>query len=128
MLATMVKRARGSSRPGQRRPQRPATAPAASPAPRRSVNLTEDEAARAAEYEERMLAEERAANELQQRKRERSREAGVARSSVPLAVRAAAEYAYVRRDVTRILVLIVIQVAILAVLFVLINVTGIIQI
>lgn len=110
----MAKRTRGSSssRPGQRRPlQRssrpvqsttPASVPAVAPKP---ATLTPDEEARAAELEAELVAEERQAEQAQKRTRDRQREADrdpVIRSSVPLAVREAEEYAYVARDVRRI--------------------------
>jgi hypothetical protein len=110
----MAKRARGSTRPGQRRPiQRTAgrptpSAPLAAPAPRPS-SLTPEEEARAAELEAQIVAEERAAEEARKRSTERRRYGGAAaeaatspRSSAGLAVRAAEEYAYVGRDVRRI--------------------------
>jgi hypothetical protein len=46
-------------------------------------------------------------------------------SSVPLSVRAASEYAYVRRDVVRILKITALLLAIMAALYVLINVVGV---
>jgi hypothetical protein len=123
----MVKRARGSNRPAQRRQQRPA-ATTGSASPRPSGSLTEQEAARAAELEAKIVAEERAANEARSRNRERSRaETGRSRDVTPLAARTV-EYAYVRRDVSRILALSGVQLLILVTLFILINVTGIIQI
>jgi hypothetical protein len=105
----MAKRTRGSSRPGQRRPiqrsTRPAP-PAPTPAPSRPASLTADEEARAAELEAQIVAEERAAGETQRRARERQQRAverePAVRSSVPLSVREAEEYAYVARDVRRI--------------------------
>jgi hypothetical protein len=108
----MAKRTRGSSRPGQRRPlqrsarpARPSTpAPASAPAPR-PTSLTADEEARAAELEAQIVAEERQAEQAQKRARERQRAGDrepVVRSTVPLSVREAEEYAYVARDVRRI--------------------------
>ena len=108
----MAKRTRGSSRPGKRRPlprsarpARPSTPePAAAPAPR-PTSLTAEEESRAAELEAQIVAEERQAEQVQKRARDRQRggerDAGV-RSSVPLSVREAEEYAYVARDVRRI--------------------------
>jgi hypothetical protein len=107
----MAKRTRGGSRPGQRRPiqrsNRPAPpAPAPSPAPSRPASLTADEEARAAELEAQIVAEEKAAEETQRRARERQQRATerepAVRTTVPLAVREAEEYAYVARDVRRI--------------------------
>jgi hypothetical protein len=108
----MVKRARGTTRPGQRpRIQRTTPRPATTtaPAPTRPLSLTPEEEARAAELEAKIVAEERAATDAQRRTRDRSRrsaepspEAGLRASAVPLSVRAAEEYQYVVRDVRRI--------------------------
>ena len=111
----MAKRTRGSSRPGQRRPTqrsprpaRPSTpAPAAVPAPR-PASLTPEEEARAAEIEAQLVAEERQAEQAQKRARDRQRggeREPTVRSSVPLSVREAEEYAYVARDVRRIAII-----------------------
>jgi hypothetical protein len=106
----MAKRARGSVRPGQRRPIDRRPAPVASPAAAsstpvaatpRPVGLTEAEMARAGEIEAQLLAEERAADTARKRTQQRtsSRDGGPAGS---LAMRAEVEYAYVARDVKRI--------------------------
>ncbi len=139
----MPKRTRGTVRPGQRRPTaRPATRPTSAtgrPAldadavvARRPGSLTAAEEARAAELEEQIRAEERAAEELQRRTRDRSRSSEVAgprvREAAPLAVRASAEYAYVRRDIVRIVRIGTVMVLALAVLHVLINVMGVIRV
>jgi hypothetical protein len=135
----MSKRQRGTVRPGQRRPIErraagasassaaspgavtPASAPLGSVPPRPS-GLTEAEAARAAEIEATLLAEERAAETERRKKQERGR---VAREAVPtagsLAVRATQEYAYVARDVRRITWLSVGLLAVLIALWVLID-------
>ena len=105
----MAKRTRGSSRPGQRRPlqrsARPARTAAPAPTTPRPTSLTPEEEARAAELEAQFLAEEREAEQAQKRARDRQR-AGererVVASSVPLGVREAEDYAYVARDVRRI--------------------------
>jgi hypothetical protein len=132
----MAKRVRGSSRPTGRRP---ANRPARPPAPRRpepaapspatlpsatlpSASLTAEEEARAAELEERIVAQERGAEEAV-RRRTRARGIEVTRTFEPLSVRAAGEYAYVRRDVIRFARVALLLLAILAVLFVLIDVT-----
>jgi hypothetical protein len=110
-LQPMAKRARGTpSRPGQRaRLQRGPTAtrpPVASPetAPR-PATLTDEEEARAAELEERILAAERAA-EAATTRRGRGRPSPAADDvsvrSGSIAVRANQEYAYVARDIRRI--------------------------
>jgi hypothetical protein len=127
----MAKRIRGSTRPGrrsrlQRPPQRPADA-----APQRAGGLTREEEARAAEIEAAILAEERAAQQATRRTRDRDRYADPApargRDLAPLAVRAANEYAYVRRDVIRIVRVGGSLLAVLALLYVLINVAHVIR-
>jgi hypothetical protein len=127
----MAKRIRGSTRPGhrprlQRAPQRPADA-----APRRSGGLTREEEARAAEIEAALLAEERAAQQATRRTRDRDRSSEATgsrgRDLAPLAVRAADEYAYVRRDVIRIVRVGGSLLAILAILYVLIDVAHVIR-
>ena len=109
----MAKRARGSTttRPGQRRPLQRSTArptptvvPAATVAPR-PATLTDAEEARAAELEAAIVAEERRAEETKRRSRTRPTEDVVARPSSSLAVAAANEYAYVARDVRRIVLI-----------------------
>jgi len=126
----MAKRIRGSTRPGHRpRLQRPAERPADA-APRRPGGLTREEEARAAEIEATILAEERAAQQSARRTRDRDRfaEAGPrGRDLAPLAVRAADEYAYVRRDVFRIVRVGGGLLAILAILYVLIDVAHVIR-
>lgn len=130
----MAKRTRGSTRPGQRAPQRqrrPIRPPEpAAPASRPPGGLTASEEERAGEIEAAILAEERAAEETSRRARERSRSAsgGTARDVAPLSVRAASEYAYVRRDVLRIARIGGTLLVILAILHVLINVTHVIRI
>ena len=126
----MAKRVRGSSRPTSRRAPRAdrATPPARPTAEEQvvppSAALTAEEEARAAEIEARIVAEERAAEEAERRRRNRARGVEGGRSSEPLAVRAATEYAYVRRDVVRIVRIGGTLLAILFALYILINVTG----
>jgi hypothetical protein len=110
----MAKRARGSitTRPGQRRPlQRSSTRPTAAVAPTapaapvapQPATLTDAEEARAAELEAAIVAEERRAEDMKRRSRTRTTDEAVpARPSSSLAVAAANEYAYVARDVRRI--------------------------
>lgn len=107
MNPAMAKRARGTVRPGQRRPtdRRPASAVTPSAAsgattsPRPS-GLTEAEAKRAAELEAQFVAEERAADAARTK---RTVERPGARSGAgTLTLRAEEEYAYVARDVKRI--------------------------
>ena len=103
----MAKRARGSTtRPGQRaRTQRAAARPVeTTPAPTaRPTTLTPEEEARAAELEAQIVAEEKAA-ETAASKRDRARR-GSAEPAVragSISSRASVEYAYVMRDVRRI--------------------------
>jgi hypothetical protein len=92
------------------------------------MGLTDSEEARAAEIEAAILAEERAAEASLRRSRDRVRSAteGPVRNAAPLSVRAASEYAYVRRDVLRIGRIGGSLLLVLAVLHVLINVTHVI--
>jgi hypothetical protein len=111
-VQTMAKRVRGStSRPGQRRPLQRSTARSATKpvAPTTGVvarppdELTDAEAARAAELEAAIIAQEREADEAKRRARAaRTTETVVPRAGSSLAVSAAEEYAYVARDVRRI--------------------------
>lgn len=95
-----------------------------------SSHLTDAELRRAEELQAEMLAQERAAMAESIRRKTRAR-AGEAYSddvNAPLKVRAAHEYAYVARDVRRIIVTGGIMVAILAVLAILVNGLGVISI
>ena len=123
---TMAKRSRLAARPGQRRPlQRPATR-SADTSDRPLGSVTREEEARAAELEAAILAQEQVAEDTR-RTRERGRRptvdavGGVSYTSVPLSVRAADEYAYVKRDIRRIAFVGGLLIAILAVLEVLVN-------
>jgi len=127
----MAKRTRGSSRPGQRRPGSGPARPSARPAARPTNGLSVDEEARAAELESRIVAQERAAETVRSRARQtagRFPEARRAGSQGLLAARAAEEYAYVVRDVRRILIVGGSLAAVLAVLFVLIDILHVISI
>ena len=128
----MAKRSRIAARPGQRRPlQRPANRPDSSAPTRPPGSVTAQEEARAAELEAAIVAEEKAAEAAR-----RSRESLTSRpnevstrtnyGSVPLAVRAAEEYAYVRRDVRRIAIVGGSLLAVLAILDILVNVLHVI--
>ena len=133
----MAKRQR--TRPGRRPPSsrqsRPTTAPAtASPATTRpSGSLSAAEEARAAELEAEIVAEERAVSAARDRGRERRRSeargaaGGHTRDGGPIELRAEQEYAYVVRDVRRIIRVGGSLLIVLAVLFVLIDVTGVIR-
>lgn len=135
----MAKRARGTTtRPGQRRPiQRPAArpssgarpAPAAAPgadvAPPRSASLTPGEEARAAKLEAAIVAQERQAEDARRSRAQRAAPEPVARSSSPLAVAAANEYAYVARDVRKVAVVGGSLVGLLLALWVVTQITGV---
>jgi hypothetical protein len=108
----MAKRARGSStRPGQRaRLQRATTQRARvdSPSTKPSTSLTPAEEARAAELEAQIVAAEREAEVAAGRARERSRRPAETEVRVrpgSIAVRAQEEYAYVSRDVRRLVII-----------------------
>jgi len=110
----MAKRARGTTRPGQRAPLQRSSAAARPPlavpplgsptTTPRPPTLTSEEEARAAEIEARLVAAERSAEEAARRqvrgRRVEERETPVRTGSI--AVRAAEEYAYVMRDIRRI--------------------------
>jgi hypothetical protein len=124
-------RTRPGRRPPSNRPARPAAQPAtpATPAQSRpSASLSAAEEARAAEIEAQILADERAASASRDRRRDRRRgETGRTRESAPIELRAEQEYAYVVRDVRRIVRVGGSLLIILAVLFILIDVLGIIR-
>lgn len=125
----MAKRARGTTtRPGQRRPmQRPPARPSTA-TPRiapRPTTLTAEEEARAAELEAAIVAEEQAAAETDRQARlQRSAREVAPRPLSSLAVAASNEYAYVGRDVRRIVKVGGTLVTILAGLWVIVQVSG----
>jgi hypothetical protein len=127
----MAKRARGSVRPGQRRPidKRPgspvaASTPAAAPKP---TGLSEAELERAAQLESDLLAEEKAAEQARTRTRTRAtREVVTPAAAGSLSVAAKAEYAYVARDVKDIIRIASILIGILIALWLVIDVFAII--
>lgn len=127
----MAKRARGTTtRPGQRAPlQRTgAVRPSTAMAPiARPATLTDEERARAAELEAKILEEERAAEAVTRSNRDRARrqtQEPAARAG-SLAVRASEEYAYVARDIRRIATVGGSLIAILIGLWVIIQATGV---
>lgn len=130
----MAKRARGSVRPGQRRPidRRPAspTAPASPGATPRPAGLSDAELARAAELEAELLAQEKAADQARTRTRERTatRELVSSGPTGSLAVQARDEYAYVARDVKDIVRIASLLIGILLVLWILVDVARVIPI
>jgi hypothetical protein len=108
----MAKRVRGSStRPGQRARRQRATTQRErvdSPPTKPSTTLTPAEEARAAELEAQIVAAEREADAVAGRARERSRRPAVPETRVKpgsIAVRAQEEYAYVSRDVRRLVLI-----------------------
>jgi hypothetical protein len=134
----MAKRSRGSARPGQRparpaqRPARPVTGARPAAAAVRPDTRTADEEARAAQLEADLVAEERAADTVRARARDRSRSGSDVlgrsrtRETSILATRSAEEYTYVVRDVRRIATVGGGLVVVLAALFVLIEVVHVI--
>ncbi len=140
----MAKRQRGSTRPGQRPPTkspvgRPTGRPTAptipAPAPQRPTGtLTEDELARAAAIEARIVDEERQASASLARGRDRRRSTAVevpgrgrGRAVSTLAVVAADEYTYVLRDLRRIAIVFIGIFAILFLAFFVTQVTGVLR-
>jgi len=129
----MAKRQR--TRPGQRRPASRPARPGARPVvqPRPTTSLTEAEESRAAELEAEIVARERQVEATRSRSAERRRtetSLGIAtrsRDGSLLAVRAEEEYAYVVRDARRIVRVGGSLIAVLAVLFVLIDIAGVIR-
>jgi hypothetical protein len=112
----MAKRARGSVRPGQRRPidRRPATTTASgatTPTAPRPAGLTEAETERAAEIEKQILEQERQAEAARSRAKERTTREVYTGGA--LSVAAQQEYGYVARDVRQIGLMAVIMLAIL---------------
>lgn len=131
----MAKRVRGgSSRPGQRArlqrrttSARPTAAPSSTPTTG-SVSLTAAEEARAAELEAQIVAAERAAGTNTALARERSRrpvEGEIRVRSGSIAERASHEYAYVQRDVRRIIMIGGSLIAFLLALWVVLQATGV---
>jgi hypothetical protein len=95
---------------------------------RSSASLTETELRRAEELEAELAAKERAAiaESLRRRARGEDRAIGSPDHNAPLSVRAAHEYAYVARDVKRIAATAALMIGILAALYILTNVLGVI--
>jgi hypothetical protein len=125
----MAKRARGTTtRPGQRRPmQRPPARPSTAPpliAPR-PTTLTAEEEARAAELEAAIVAEEQAAETARRARPQRATPELAPRHHSSLAVAASNEYAYVGRDVRRIVKVGGTLVTILVALWVIVQLTGV---
>jgi hypothetical protein len=120
---------RPTARPGARKPGgASASGSAASTSPvLRTGGLTQAELDRAAQIEAELVAREKAAIAENARRRARSGRVDVslvADAGTPLSVRASHEYAYVARDVRRIVVTAALMFSILAVLWILVNVGG----
>ena len=135
----MAKRTRGSARPGQRHadrrgPGRPQPRPDSRPDSRPAGVLSDAEEARAAELEARIVAQERDAEVARSRPRDRGRSidsdrtAARARNAGLLAAKAAEEYAYVVRDVRRIIQVGGGMAIILAALYVLVDVLRVVSV
>jgi hypothetical protein len=130
----MAKRTRGSNRPGQRRADRRGPARPPSRSDTRSAGaLSAAEEARAAELESQIVAQDRAAEVGRARVRDRARgdepsRPGRAAGQGLLAARAVEEYAYVVRDVRRILLVGGSIAAALAVLYVMIDIFHVVTI
>ena len=124
----MAKRTRYQSRPATRRPAgRPSGGSSAATAPGRSGGLSDAELERAAALEAELVAREKAAIADNARRRARAAHASPEAAPVtfdpnqPLSVRAAHEYAYVARDVRRIVVTAALMLAILAAIWIAVN-------
>ena len=136
--AKRAQRAASTATDGRLRPadpdladaQLPVDLPDDAPVRASSSGLTDAEVRRAAELEAEATAKEKAA--IAESLRRRNRGAIADDTAVggdinaPLSVRAAHEYAYVSRDVKRIAITGGLMIAILAVLHILVNVTGLI--
>ena len=128
----MAKRNRGSNRPGQRHGGGHSSARPQSQAARSGGALSAAEEARAAELESQIVAQERAADAGRARTRD-IQSTSSARPGRPggqglLAAKAAEEYAYVVRDVRRIILVGGLMVGLMAVMFVLIDVAHVVKI
>jgi len=131
----MAKRTRYPGRPAARPGARkPGAAPAArgsgvpGSSALRTGGLTQAELDRAAQIEAELVAREKAAIAENARRRARSGRVDVSLvgdAGTPLSVRASHEYAYVARDVRRIVITGALMFSILAVLWVLVNVVGV---
>ncbi len=130
----MAKRARGSSRPGQRRRiERRTASPTPAPAAPAAVTskpagLSDAELERAAQLEADLLAQEKAAEQARTRSRDRSSREVTSGRTGSLAASEAVEYAYVARDVKEIVKIASLLLGILFVLWILIDVTKVIPI
>jgi hypothetical protein len=124
----MAKRTRGSNRPGQRHSAPTRQQPRSATRPAQGLSAAEE--ARAAELEAQIVARDRDAQASIGRGRIAAKDPELGRArprgQSPLAIRAAEEYAYVSRDVKRILRVGGSMIGLLAVFFVLIDVLHVI--
>ena len=124
----MAKRTRGSNRPGQRQSARPQLQPVSRP----SESLSRDDETRAAELESQIVARERIADTDRARARDRVKteptRSGHVGGQGLLAARAAKEYDYLVRDIRRIVFVGGMLAAIMAAIFVLVDVIHVIAI
>jgi hypothetical protein len=116
---------RPAARPGSPAARTAATAGSATPIAARPASLTPEEEARAAELEAAIVAGERQAEAARRSRAQRANPDVPVRASSPLAVAAANEYAYVARDVRRVAIVGGSLVALLVVLWVVTQVTGV---
>jgi hypothetical protein len=115
---------RPAARPGSPGPRPASTVGSTTPAAARPASLTPEEEARAAELEAAIVAEERQAEDARRQRAQRITAETPIRSSSPLAVAAATEYAYVARDVRKVALVGGTLVALLLILWVVTQVTG----
>jgi hypothetical protein len=119
----MAKRTRGTNRPGQRHSARPQSHSAGKP----TTGLTEAEEARAAALEQELVSQNRVAEAGRSRSRaSEPTRAGRANGQGLLAAKAAEEYAYVARDVRRIITVGSGMIAVFIAIWVLVNVAHVI--
>lgn len=116
---------RPATRPGSAAARPASTVGSATPIPSRPASLTPEEEARAAELEAAIVAEERQAEDTRRSRSQRTSVETPVRSSSPLAVAAANEYAYVARDVRRVTIVGGSLVTLLLILWVVTQVTGV---
>ena len=126
----MAKRTRYPGRPASRRPTGKPSPTVSAASPLRTGGLTSAELERAAALEAELVAQEKAASADAARRKVRSRGPSIEVSiaggaNEPLAVRASHEYAYVARDVRRIGLTAGMMFAILAAIWVIVNIGGV---
>ncbi len=115
---------RPAARPGSPEARPASTVGPAAAVPARPASLTPEEEARAAELEAAIVAEERQAEDARRQRTQRSTTEAPVRSTSPLAVSAASEYAYVGRDIRRVALFGGTLIVLLLILWVVTQVTG----